>query len=91
MATDRRPVLVVDDEADIREMLRDYLESRGHEVLEAANGLGAIRHIQKFDASIRVVVVSGYVDEATRARLDQLGVAVLPKPLDIALLDALVG
>lgn len=116
MATERRPILVVDDEPDIREMLREYLESLGHAVLEAGNGLeallavkrhrpgvvlldlkmprldgfGTIKHIQKFDASIRIVVVSGYVDEAAQARLKALGVAVLPKPLNRARLDDLL-
>ena len=116
MAVERRPVLVVNDEPDIRQALRNYLVALGHEVLEAGNGLEAllavkrhspgvvlldltmprldgfatIKHIQKFDASIRIVVVSGYVDEAAHARLEALGVAVLGKPLDLALLDSLV-
>jgi CheY-like chemotaxis protein len=35
-------VLVVDDEADIRESLRLLLEDAGHEVLEAGNGFEAL-------------------------------------------------
>ena len=35
-------ILVVDDEADIRKILKLMLKSRGYEVLEAANGVQAI-------------------------------------------------
>jgi two-component system response regulator (stage 0 sporulation protein F) len=38
----RRRVLVIDDEPDVREMLREYVEMLGHEVLEGANGLEAL-------------------------------------------------
>jgi two-component system sensor histidine kinase/response regulator len=42
LATDGR-VMVVDDEASTRELLHDLLEAQGHQVVEAANGLDAIR------------------------------------------------
>lgn len=34
-------VLVVDDEPNIREILRKYIESEGHRVLEASNAISA--------------------------------------------------
>ncbi len=35
-------ILVVDDEADIREMVRDVLEAKGYTVLEAGDGADAL-------------------------------------------------
>lgn len=37
-------ILVVDDEKPVREMLKDILESAGHEVREASNGFEAIEN-----------------------------------------------
>lgn len=42
----RGTVLVVDDEADIRLLLRRVLESRGHHVIEADRGLEALRMVK---------------------------------------------
>jgi CheY-like chemotaxis protein len=36
MEVTRRRVLVIDDEPDVRQILREYLEMLGHEVLEGA-------------------------------------------------------
>ena len=38
----RRTVLVVEDEEDVREMLRTFLEHRGYRVVEAGDGEAAI-------------------------------------------------
>ena len=35
-------ILVVDDDSDIRRMLREILEAAGHEVVEAAHGAAAL-------------------------------------------------
>ncbi len=40
-------VLVVDDDADIREALRDVLEAAGYAVAEAANGLEAFTYLER--------------------------------------------
>ena len=40
-------ILVVDDEADIRRIIRSLLESRGYRVLEAPNGRLAVETIRK--------------------------------------------
>ncbi|MEO8201560.1 MAG: response regulator [Gemmatimonadota bacterium] len=36
-------ILVIDDDKDIRKLLRTALESSGHEVMEAADGLEGVR------------------------------------------------
>lgn len=40
-------ILITDDEAEIRDLLRLYLEKEGYEVLEAADGEEALRVLQK--------------------------------------------
>lgn len=40
-------ILVVDDEADIVGLLRDYFEINGYEVLTAFNGLEALKQVEK--------------------------------------------
>ena len=45
MPHDGRYVLVVDDEADIRELVRDILEFEGYPVVTASNGREALDHI----------------------------------------------
>lgn len=46
-AVTARTVLVVDDEADIRRMLKRLLTSKGHRVLEADRGLLALRMVKE--------------------------------------------
>lgn len=49
-------VLVVDDEADTRAMMRNVLEAEGWEVLEAENGATALRLLHAADAPAIVVL-----------------------------------
>ncbi len=69
-------VLVVDDEADIRESLRLLLEDAGHEVLEAANGVEALDILR---ASERPLVV---LLDLLMPQLDGIGLlhAVVAEP-----------
>ena len=39
-------ILVVDDEAKIRLLIRKYAEFEGHEVTEAENGMEAVRLVE---------------------------------------------
>jgi DNA-binding response OmpR family regulator len=47
VAPDAKTVLVVDDEADIRKMLKRLLTTRGYRVLEADRGLLALRMVKE--------------------------------------------
>lgn len=113
----RRPVLVADDEGEVRALLCEHLTNQGWEVLEAADGLEtlwAITHkrpgvvlldlamprlgglevlprIRAFDASIRVIVVTGHATDENLARVAGFGVPVLLKPLDLTALDELLA
>ena len=40
-------VLIVDDSSVTRELVRDVLETQGHEIFEAADGLSALREIEE--------------------------------------------
>ncbi len=40
-------ILIADDEAEIRDLLRLYLEKDGYEVLEAADGLETMERVKK--------------------------------------------
>src|SRR5258706_5690911 len=55
------------------------------------DGLGTIRHIQKFDASIRIIIVTGDVSDETRHRVDTLGLDLLLKPFTLEALAGLLG
>jgi len=48
-------ILVVDDEAIIRESLRDWLSDVGHQVLTAENGFQALKMIEKEKPGIAIV------------------------------------
>ena len=45
-------VLVVDDDADMREMVQDLLEDRGHHVSTAASGSEALKRLGEADYQV---------------------------------------
>ncbi len=47
-------VLIVEDEDSIRLTLRDYLKKKGHEVIVASDGVGAIKQI--LDHPVQLIV-----------------------------------
>lgn len=52
--SDRRLILVVEDEDSIRPTLRDYLRRKGYEVVVASDGVGAIK--QLLDHTVDLIV-----------------------------------
>jgi CheY-like chemotaxis protein len=45
-SNERRPILVVDDDADIRDALKDTLEEQGYAVVEASDGAAALSYLR---------------------------------------------
>ena len=58
--SDSPVILVVEDEDSIRLTLRDYLRKKGHEVLVASDGVGAIKQI--LDHRVDLVVTDYRMD-----------------------------
>lgn len=50
-------ILIADDEAEIRDLLRLYLENSGYDVLEAADGLEALEVLEKEHVDLTVLDV----------------------------------
>src|SRR5204863_4880371 len=51
------------------------------------DGFETIRHIRRFDPSIRIVIVTGDAGEETRRRVQELGLELLLKPFRMSDLD----
>lgn len=51
-------VVVVDDDLEVREMLSDYLEGRGHKVFSFASGVEAFQFLQQDDEEKADVVIT---------------------------------
>lgn len=56
-ATLQRPVLVVDDDLDIREALAETLEDHGFTVLTAANGMEALALVRRSEVNPSVILL----------------------------------
>lgn len=61
-------VLIVDDEADFRETLRDAFEDDGYEVATAANGLEALHQLRSLE-SVCVVILDLVMPQLTGAEV----------------------
>lgn len=67
---ERQRILVVDDEPEIREVLRMMLESEGYEILEACNAQEAVAQSENVDLIILDVMMPGEsgIQACTRIR-----------------------
>jgi len=71
-------ILIVDDESDIRRLLREMLAFEGHEVTEAASGLEALERLRKvaFDlvvTDVRMPAMGGLeLLRASREAVDRM-------------------
>ena len=50
-------ILIADDEQKIREVLREYAEFEGHEIVEAADGMQAVELVRKQEFDIIILDV----------------------------------
>ena len=53
---EKRPVLVVDDEATVRSFVRTVLLRQGYEVLEAEDGVQAYELLQRLSGGVQLLV-----------------------------------
>jgi two-component system, cell cycle sensor histidine kinase and response regulator CckA len=49
-------ILLAEDEQDVREVAREFLESGGYTVIEARDGTEALRKVEKYDGAIHLLV-----------------------------------
>jgi DNA-binding NtrC family response regulator len=50
-------ILVIDDEKDIVDSLRDILEEQGHVVLTAGNGMEGLKHLEQTSNPFGLIIV----------------------------------
>ena len=66
-------VLLAEDEQDVREVAREFLESGGYKVIEARDGTDALKRIEKYDGAIDLLVTDmvmpGMTGQELTARL----------------------
>jgi len=54
------------------------------------DGFETLRHIRRFDPSIRIIIVTGDVSDETRRRVEDLELGLLSKPFTLEALDAML-
>ncbi|HKV64707.1 MAG TPA: PAS domain S-box protein [Candidatus Acidoferrum sp.] len=66
-------VLLAEDEQDVREVAREFLESGGYKVIEARDGSDALKRVEKYDGAIHLLVTDmvmpGMTGQELSARL----------------------
>lgn len=77
-----RKILIVDDEANIREVIREYSEFKGYECDEAVDGMDAIEHVKKNDYDLIILDImmprlDGYSACKEIKKLKQISVIML--------------
>ncbi|SHJ80274.1 PAS domain S-box-containing protein [Roseomonas rosea] len=77
MAQDPVRVLVVDDDATVREVTAGFLSELGHETVEAEDGQSAL-HVLENDPSVRLMVADFAMPRMTGAELSERARAMRP-------------
>src|SRR5579859_406760 len=62
-------ILLAEDSASLREMAREYLESLGYAVLEAASGVAALQVAKEFDGTIHLLLTDVVMPEMSGPEL----------------------
>jgi DNA-binding response OmpR family regulator len=97
---DRPTVLVVDDEEDLRDIMRRMLERRGFDTLVAADSEQAIAACRDHDGDIQVLITDLGLPGASGGELSRAATALRPGmgvvyisglPKDIAVSKGLIG
>jgi DNA-binding response OmpR family regulator len=97
---ERRTVLVVDDEEDLRDIMRRMLERRGFDILIAADSVQAIAACQEHQGDIDVLITDLGLPGVSGGELSRAAVALRPDmgvvyisglPKDIAVTKGLIG
>jgi DNA-binding response OmpR family regulator len=97
---ERPTVLVVDDEEDLRDIMRRMLERRGYDTLVAGDSESAIATCRDHEGAIDVLVTDLGLPGASGGELSRAAVALRPQmgviyisglPKDIAVTKGLIG
>ncbi len=72
------PVLVVDDEAQIRKLVRSMLSSEGVPAIEAHDGASAIAAVKAAGGRISLLLTDVHMEDATGVDLAQAITSVFP-------------
>lgn len=100
VSPDRPTVLVVDDEEDLRDIMRRMLERRGFDTLVAADSESAIETCREHAGDIDVLVTDLGLPGASGGELSRAATSLRPEmgvvyisglPKDIAVAKGLIG
>jgi CheY-like chemotaxis protein len=100
VSSDRPTVLVVDDEADLRDIMRRMLERRGFDTLVAGDSEQAIATCRDHQGDIDVLITDLGLPGASGGDLSRTAIALRPDmgvvyvsglPKDIAVTKGLIG
>jgi DNA-binding response OmpR family regulator len=92
-------ILVVEDSADMRQLMHDLLEAQGHEVIEAKDGLEGVKNAMsvKPDLIIMDLMMPNAAGDTTMRfmrgtpELDRIPVLVVSAHTDVAVIAKQVG
>lgn len=100
VSSDRPTVLVVDDEEDLRDIMRRMLERRGFDTLVAADSETAIATCRSHEGDIDVLLTDLGLPGASGGELSRAAMTLRPRmgvvyisglPKDIAVTKGLIG